>query len=113
MASSEQDGQAGWGARIPLKQNRLEWGTRELGKVLFPAKQTMLLREVRPALHSRGRGCAELGSAPERHFMSYRNGDRSREHRLRKARIARRLKINAVREAGAKPATEAKSAKFK
>ena len=39
--------------------------------------------------------------------MSYRNGDRSREHRLRKARIARRLKINAVREATAKPAAEA------
>jgi hypothetical protein len=45
--------------------------------------------------------------------MSYRNGDRSREHRLRKARIARRLKINAVREGAAKPATEAKSAKSK
>lgn len=45
--------------------------------------------------------------------MSYRNGDRSREHRLRKARIARRLKINAVREEGAKPATRAKSAKSK
>jgi hypothetical protein len=43
--------------------------------------------------------------------MSYRNGDRSREHRLRKARIARRLKINEVREAAAKPATEAKPAK--
>jgi hypothetical protein len=45
--------------------------------------------------------------------MSYRNGDRSREHRLRKARIARRLKINAVREAAAKPAAEAKPAKAK
>ncbi|HEY4960164.1 MAG TPA: hypothetical protein VII29_04840 [Terriglobales bacterium] len=43
--------------------------------------------------------------------MSYRNGDRSREHRLRKARIARRLKINEVREGAAKPATEAKAAK--
>jgi hypothetical protein len=45
--------------------------------------------------------------------MSYRNGDRSREHRLRKARIARRLKINAVREGFAKPATGTKSAKSK
>jgi hypothetical protein len=41
--------------------------------------------------------------------MSYRNGDRSREHRLRKARIARRLKVNAIREATAKPAKPAKS----
>jgi hypothetical protein len=40
--------------------------------------------------------------------MSYRNGDRSRENRLRKARIARRLKINEVREAAAKPAATAK-----
>jgi len=44
--------------------------------------------------------------------MSYRNGDRSREHRLRKARIARRLKINELREAAAKPTTEGKSAKL-
>jgi hypothetical protein len=43
--------------------------------------------------------------------MSYRNGDRSRENRLRKARIARRLKVNAVREAAAKPAAEAATAK--
>ena len=84
----------------------------ELTEVLFPAKQTMLLSEVRPASHSRRRVCAELFSAPERYFMSYRNGDRSREHRLRKARIARRLKIKEVREAAAKPMTEAKSAKL-
>ena len=43
--------------------------------------------------------------------MSYRNGDRSREHRLRKARIARRLKVNELREAAAKPAAKAKPAK--
>jgi len=47
--------------------------------------------------------------------MSYRNGDRSREHRLRKARIARRLKVNELREAvakpAAKPAAKAKAAK--
>lgn len=43
--------------------------------------------------------------------MSYRNGDRSREHRLRKARIARRLKINEVREAAAKPVAQASTAK--
>ena len=113
MPSSEQGGQARCGASIPLKQNRLERRTREVCKVLFPAKQAMLLIEVRSALHSRRRGCAEPVSAPERFFMSYRNGDRSREHRLRKARIARRLKINAVREAAAKPATEAKPAKSK
>jgi hypothetical protein len=43
--------------------------------------------------------------------MSYRNGDRSRENRLRKARIARRLKINEVREAAAKPAAKTSTAK--
>jgi hypothetical protein len=47
--------------------------------------------------------------------MSYRNGDRSRENRLRKARIARRLKVNAIREAAAKvtKAGTAKPAKSK
>jgi hypothetical protein len=58
---------------------------------------------------------AENLSPPERYFMSYRNGDRSREHRLRKARIARRLKVNELREAAnkpvAKPAAKAKPAK--
>jgi len=49
--------------------------------------------------------------AQERFSMSYRNGDRSRENRLRRARIARRLKINEVREAAAKPAVEASLAK--
>ncbi len=82
-------------------------------EVLFHPEQAMLVIEIRPVRDSRGRVCAEPVSVPERYFMSYRNGDRSREHRLRKARIARRLKINAVREAAAKPATEAKATKSK
>ncbi|MGA9566790.1 MAG: hypothetical protein WBS19_14795 [Candidatus Korobacteraceae bacterium] len=42
--------------------------------------------------------------------MSFRNGDRSRENRLRRARILRRLKTQQLRESSAKPATVAKSA---
>jgi len=80
--------------------------------VLFSSKGAMLPIEVRPQFDWRGRVCAECFSDPERLFMSYRNGDRSREHRLRKARIARRLKINELREAAAKPTTEGKSAKL-
>jgi len=56
-------------------------------------------------------GAVVLSTAPERHFMSYRNGDRSREHRLRKARIARREKIKQLREGAAKPTEPTKSIK--
>ena len=90
----------------PSGQRRQESMPR---KVPIPAKRTMLLIEVRPKIDLWGRGCAECVSAPERHFMSYRNGDRSREHRLRKARIARRLKVKELREGSAKPAPPAKA----
>jgi len=43
--------------------------------------------------------------------MSYRNGDRSREHRLRKARILRRLKTSQLRKSLTSAAAPAKSAK--
>ncbi len=36
--------------------------------------------------------------------MSFRNGDRSRENRLRRARIARRAKTDQLRKAEAKAA---------
>ena len=84
---------------------------RELIEVLFRAEQAMLILEDRPEIELRARCALSAFSVPERCYMSYRNGDRSREHRLRKARIARRLKINEVREAAAKPATTAKVAK--
>lgn len=54
--------------------------------------------------------CADAVSGPERRYMSYRNGDRAREHRLRKARIARRLKVKEIREATAKTVKEAEAA---
>jgi hypothetical protein len=43
--------------------------------------------------------------------MSYRNGDRSREHRLRRARILRRLKTSELRKSLAVAAASAKPAK--
>ena len=43
--------------------------------------------------------------------MSFRNGDRSRENRLRRAKILNRLKVNAIREAAAKPAAAEKPSK--
>jgi len=54
-----------------------------------------------------GRACASRYAAQERHHMSLRNGDRSRENRLRRARIARRLKSQQLRQSPAKPSAPA------
>jgi len=48
-------------------------------------------------------------AAQERYLMSFRNGDRSRENRLRRARILRRLKSSQLRKSLTKPAAPAKS----
>jgi hypothetical protein len=40
--------------------------------------------------------------------MSFRNGDKSRENRIRRARIAQRAKAKQLRKTVAKPANEKK-----
>lgn len=43
--------------------------------------------------------------------MSFRNGDRSRENRLRRAKILRRLKTQQIRESSSTAATKTKPGK--
>jgi len=59
----------------------------------------------------RGRVCASRYAAQERHLMSLRNGDRSRENRLRRARILRRLKSQQLRNSPVKPSASTTPAK--
>jgi len=53
--------------------------------------------------------CCDVPSAGKA-CMSFRNGDRSRENRLRRARILRRLKTSKLRKHLASAATPAKTA---
>ena len=68
-------------------------------------------RKTQVGRQSGCRECACFHSAQERFIMSFRNGDRSRENRLRRAKILRRLKTQQIRESSSTAATKTKPGK--